>query len=503
MGGSRHNHGNPSVFDQAAGQLLELARRRVTEDKAFTTVGEIVDAGLPWEDPDPFTRHLVWMGPDAVETERMAATVRALLPPSVRDRVSAAHLLQQVKELAFELGQSLLDHRDQDRTRRDARQLLQVLVERLAASDERWDVVLPIINLRLRIQGRTITIGPVQLGRDSLSRYVVHGDNAAALGEFGRWAVEHFALDKPENRNRWSGTLGEIAAYGKVVGLRGDRQSAIERAKRDIDTALAILRVSYYLYGSWSGRERFGTYGSFFDPVQRFGVMGTTGGGLRITLTAKATSEADGTAQSAPREPGEFEFSMARTDLLHPVEVTEAELHRRWSIIEQLAEICWSEDGRWRELATAARWFAEGTEAATAEDAFVKYVVALDMLLGREERGYAESQVTRISERLAFLLGEADPDRRWRLFNVFKTFYSKRSGIVHGGASTDEVELYRMESIARLAILRMAWEIRHRGHRNLDAFVDWVRRVKFGEPLEPIEVPPFLQLSDSWFENPH
>ncbi len=129
MGGSRHNHGNPSVFDQAAGQLLELARRRVTEDKVFTTVGQIVDAGLPWEDPDPFTRHLVWMGPDAVETERMAATVRALLPPSVRDRVSAAHLLQQVKELAFELGQSLLDHRDQDRTRRDARQLLQVLVE--------------------------------------------------------------------------------------------------------------------------------------------------------------------------------------------------------------------------------------------------------------------------------------------------------------------------------------------------------------------------------------
>lgn len=152
-------------------------------------------------------------------------------------------------------------------------------------------------------------------------------------------------------------------------------------------------------------------------------------------------------------------------------------------------------------MATAARGFAEGTEAATIEDAFVKYVVALDVLLGRDEQGYAESQVTRISERLAFLLGEADPDRRWRLFNATKRLYRKPSGIVHGGATTDEAELHRMESIARLAILRMAWEIRHRGHRNLDAFVDWVRRMKFGEPFEPIEVPCFLQLADRWFED--
>jgi hypothetical protein len=58
-----------------------------------------------------------------------------------------------------------------------------------------------------------------------------------------------------------------------------------------------------------------------------------------------------------------------------------------------------------------------------------------------------------------------------------------------------------MESIARLAILRMAWEIRHRDHRDLGGFVDWVRRMKFGEPFETIEVPPFLQLSDRWFED--
>ena len=422
-------------------------------------------------------------------------------------------MLEQVKGLAYDLGEELLGHRDSDRARRGAHQFLRALVERLDTSDERWDVVLPIVNLRLRIRGEAITIGPVHLVRDGLSRYVLHGGDPAALGEFGRWAAEEFDLGDPERRERWSGALGEIAAYGKVVGLRGDRQAAVEQAKRDVDTALAILRVSYYLFGSWSARERYGTYGSFFDPVQRFGVMGTTGGGLRITLTAPAVGDAGGAArdqqgaegpvlakQPARRDPGEFAFSMDRTDLLHPVEVTEAELRRRWPIIEQLAAVLWPRGGGWGELATAARLFAEGVGAATAEDAFLKYAVALDVLLGREERGYAESQVTRIAERLAFLLGEADPALRWRLFNAFKALYQKRSGIVHGGASTDEGELLRMESIAQLAILRMAWEIRHRGHRDLDAFVDWVRRTKFGEPYQPIEVPPFLQLHDRWFE---
>jgi hypothetical protein len=171
--------------------------------------------------------------------------------------------------------------------------------------------------------------------------------------------------------------------------------------------------------------------------VQRFGVMGSAGDGLRIALTARVVSGAEEPpgqegakgpvlkAQKERRDPDEFLFSMERTDLLHPVEVTEVELRRRWPIIEQLAAVLWSKGGGWTELATAARGFSEGTQAATAEDAFVKYVVALDVLLGREETGYAESQITRISERLAFLLGEADSHRRWPLFKAFKPALSE------------------------------------------------------------------------------
>lgn len=515
MKSKNKNHETAPTIVEAAEQLFELARQRVPAEDVIVTVGEIVDAGLPWEDPDAFTRYLIWSRPNAVEPERMAASIRALLPKSIRSTVSTAHLLEEIKNLAFELGEALLDHRDQDRARQDAQRLLQTWIDRLSTSNEHWDIVLPIVNLGLDIRGEAVRIGPVLLVRDGLSRFIVHEDDSARLGEFGQWAVEHFDLHKPESRRRWSGALGDIAAYGKVAGLRGDQQGAIEQAKRDIDTALAILRVSYYLYGSWSGQQRFGTYGSFFDPVQRFGVMGTSSGGFRITLAARSPdrdSEAKDNDQEkimgpvlatqvARREPGDFGFQMGRTDLPQPVIVAEAELHRRWLIIEQLSSVLWSEGGAWRELAAAARTFAEGIEAASPEDAFVKYVVALDVLLGREERGYAESQVTRISERLAFLLGEDDPNLRWRLFKSFKDLYGKRSGIVHGGATTDEAELYRLESMARLAILRLAWEIRKRDHSNLDAFVDWVRRMKFGEPFESTNPPAFLQISDHWAEN--
>lgn len=291
MGNSRQINKDPRAIQQAAEQLLELVRNRVPDESTGRTVGEIVDNEVPWENPDPSTRSLVWEWPHADQPERMAATVRSLVDPSTRATLSTAHLLEQVKSLAFDIGQALLDHRDQDRSLRDARHFLGDLVDRLETSDERWDVVLPIVNLWLQIKEGAIHIGPVLLSRDGLGRFIVHEDDSAVLGEFGHWAVEHFDLRVPEKRRQWSGELGMIGAYGKVVGIRGDRQAAIERAKQDIDTALAILRVSYYLYGSWSGRERYGTYGSFFDPMQRFGVMGTTGGGLRITLTAQSDLE--------------------------------------------------------------------------------------------------------------------------------------------------------------------------------------------------------------------
>ncbi|MDQ3780465.1 MAG: HEPN domain-containing protein [Chloroflexota bacterium] len=191
---------------------------------------------------------------------------------------------------------------------------------------------------------------------------------------------------------------------------------------------------------------------------------------------------------------------MERTDIRLPVDISDHELNRRWPIIEQLAELSWARDGRWTELVTAVRWFAEATNAASREDAFLKFAIALDLLLGREEVGYSETQTTRIGERLGFLLGENDPTRRWRIFQALKPLYNTRGGIVHGTTRAAESELFRMESIARLAILRMGWEIRHRHHRNLSAFIDWVRELKFGTPFEEIEVPPFLQLADSWFD---
>jgi hypothetical protein len=395
----------------------------------------------------------------------------------------------------------------------ESRSLLEVLVRRLSEFDEAWDVIIPVENLSLDISGAAVRIGPVLLVRDRISALVVFDNEDATLGEFGNWAVNHFNLEDPASRQKWSGALGEIAAVGMVTGIQGDHRYAIERAKRDIESALAILRVSYYLHGSWSTHEQFGSFGSMYDPIPRFDVMGTKEGGLRIILTGTAQTEMVHESdeldehrillyrESVPAFSESIMYSTERTDLRHPVIVSEYELARRQDIIQTLAEAFWSGNARWSELAIATRLFDEGLEARTIEDAFLKYVIALDVLFGREEKGYAESQITRVSERIAFLLGENDPDLRWKLFRASKQLYEVRSGIVHGGAKTDEPALARMEAFARLAILRMAWEIDKRPLDNLKEFFEWVRNVKFGAAYQSTEPPDFLQIPNSWFES--
>jgi hypothetical protein len=351
------------------------------------------------------------------------------------------------------------------------------------------------------------------LVRDPLDRFLWDGSNEGDLGEFGQWAIAKFGRDGGSFR----GNLERVSSYAKVEGIEGEVNAAIGRATRDVQLALLILKVIYHEHAGFFERERFGTFGTFFDPTPRFGLMGSLPDDVRITLYA-TSAEASGpgavTAPAIAAAPSgpilgsldrplpavDYVDRLDRIGIATPVRVAEQTLSERWPIIEELAAAFWPVASNWSRLATAVRWFVDGTDASTQEDAFVKYATAIDVLMGGEERGYVESMTTRISERLAFLIGSDDPLQRDRIFKACQEFFHKRGRIVHGGATTTEQELWRFEGLARLAILRMAWEIKYRGYRDVNAFIGWVRRLKFGEAFVPIDVPRFLQLSDRWID---
>ncbi|MDQ3780466.1 MAG: hypothetical protein M3354_07980 [Chloroflexota bacterium] len=276
-------------IQRAAEQLLDLARSRTPAPSVYLyTVGDIADTDRPWQNPDPSTESRIWRDRHAAKPERMVDTLRTLLTPSKREIYSTSYLLDQVKAAAVDIGVSLIEHRDHQRAHLEAREHVEQLVDRLSTADERWDVILPILNLRLATRQSEIRIGPMRLIRDELGEYVFDGRDTARLGEFGQWAVKSYDLTSDERRAKWQRTFQEISSFAKVGAIPGDQRAALERAKRDTDTALAILRMSYYLYGSYFDRERYGTFGGHYDPIQRFDVMGSEMGGLRIALAAPA-----------------------------------------------------------------------------------------------------------------------------------------------------------------------------------------------------------------------
>lgn len=503
---------NQGSAENAANDLVTLARLRYPTVIRAQTIGQIVDRNIPWDDPDPGVLNLVWDPRSVATLDRLVRHLSASLTEESRQKFSDSTLRQKTQRLAGQLGSDLLEHRDSKRLNSDATIRWNALVKELESNDERWDIVLPISNLRLATSRRAIRIGPVLIVRDPLAQYLWRGTNESDLAEFGRWAVRKHV----QSGGALRATFDTIYSYAKVEDVPGEDSLAVQRAARDVRTALMILRLVYFKHGSFSERERFGSSGDFFDPVERFDLTGSLADDVRITLSARSIS--DPNIAEEPREPrrrghrqfldslnsergpDEFSFRIDRIGMSTPVDVIEETLLKRWPLIETLADIVWTKEAGWSVAATAMRWFAEGIEAGAREDAFIKFATAIDVLLGREERGYSDSLTNRIAERTGFLLGENDPDRRRAIAKLMKDIFDARGRIIHGERTTTDEELWRMESIARLIILRMVWEIRNRGHQDVKAFIDWVARLKFGQPFTTIPVPRFLQLSEAWLD---
>jgi hypothetical protein len=164
---------------------------------SLVTVGDIVDSSTVSQDPEPFMRSLTWGAEGAELLESTIDTVRSLVSPGKREMTSSATLRSDLKDVAYDVGVELLDYRDADRAMATALEFVQSLIARLEAVDQRWDVILPLVNLQLRIRGRAIQIGPVLLVRDpsttscgtAITKPTLPNSGNSPLRDSGRRAV--------------------------------------------------------------------------------------------------------------------------------------------------------------------------------------------------------------------------------------------------------------------------------------------------------------------------
>jgi len=482
----------PAKVDQivkVAAELVELARnRRMGPDQLFR-VGDVIDQQLQIQEPKGLGQSLIWDTVSPIHPQDLIESIRSLLSEPSRSKTSNAYLLEQVGAAAFCIGQCLLANATDIACQTQAETKLSHLISDIENSQERHEVVIPLINIVLNVPDGRIMVGPVEIVSDRLDAYLFDGGDPGELGIFGQWVVSEYRLEKDEEKCGVPPAFQTIGAYAHIRDLPGDRQAAIQHARMDIGRALSIIKMISFQNGSWSDQKRFGTYGSFYDPIRRFGMLGMPMGGTTFTLIKQLDNHNSG-----------YFFQMDQDSVPFPVVIEGKILGKMKNLIELLARNMWAGHANWKELRLAVKSFNEGLDAQTAEDAFLKYVIAMDVLLGKEEKGWAESQTTRLSERIAFLLGDNDPPKRWHVYTAFQKLYSIRSGIVHSGKTITDHDVQRMEAIARLAILRLHWEVDQQNHANLDSFIDHVRRVKFGDfSQKQVEAPDFLKLSEEWF----
>src|SRR5215207_6612449 len=87
----RNRRGRPTV-ETAATDLVTLARLRYPVENSTRRVGDIVGAGLPWGDPEPTIRNLIWDERGGLLLERMILIIRSLVSNQSRDKISTATL---------------------------------------------------------------------------------------------------------------------------------------------------------------------------------------------------------------------------------------------------------------------------------------------------------------------------------------------------------------------------------------------------------------------------
>jgi len=351
---------------------------------------------------------------------------------------------------------------------KDRELIFERAVTMLRELDEEWETVVPIAGLDLK--GSLLQVGPVGF------HPIEEND------DFSRWrarTVEEKLKDFPflasgegfpPKYPGWLDTLSpNVRSYARVTA-KGDSLLASERALGLVSEAIDVLRV----FLSWS--ESAGSGGGWnFGPVGHGGIM-------KLEYGLRMLRE-----KGKPVEPLDELFSLEETRYVgvaarYMVTLDEGTLTwvnaRGLGLFGQAMMKATNERSDLESrIMGAAAWFSQGVSSRDRIDRFLKFVFALDALLGGRS---GENGGTQIAERLAFLLG-SDTEHRRTLKKRAKEYFKKRGPLAHGKrAELDFSTLFSLELDCKMAIQQLA--LSHLQRETFDAFLEWAEEQKFSTP---------------------
>jgi hypothetical protein len=325
---------------------------------------------------------------------------------------------------------------------------LDALLARLVSSVAEWVVSIPIVNLR-------IEVGPV---------FHEGGDEwCLPIGKVSIYAIK----DMPEfNLDLFSELRGEYlesaqyAARTKVEA--GDSWQAVKKALIETQDALNIIR----LFLSSAIRT----------DHSKMNIVGTGKSGMQLLAVRKADSpEGDQLSYSHHWKA----LGVGSETFIHGA----AFQYMKDNGFKEIGQIFSTENPSrlQQRIIRAIRWFAQGTDSDSKVDAFIKCIVALEILLGQEAKDphIPTAGITaRLAERTAFLLGvNVDRDQRKQIAKDITRLHRKRGKLVHGSSSDVNVqELSLLETYVRRVIFVFA---KQEDYTAYQGFVDWVENQKF------------------------
>lgn len=206
-------------------------------------------------------------------------------------------------------------------------------------------------------------------------------------------------------------------------------------------------------------------------------------------------------AQSGPTFVAAISESFARQDI-RMVTVSMNAGDKRGNAPLDLEEATWTTSERFRSVKDvlskdsssrselekrflrAMHWFGEALVEPDTTDAFLKYCIALEALLGRSDP--LSNIATPMAEKAAFALGRT-VDERILIFNEVKELYGYRSRIVHGSSDLSddlpEIARNKMKTIVA-GLLQVFLDNKWMSvFSNWNQFAHWFDQRRFSEPL--------------------
>jgi len=407
--------------------------------------------------PDPFPRDGTFQLPGEFALKSSIAEGFDGLMPGQASLGHRLSLIQRGLELGVKYGSPAVSE-----------QVFGVLVDTLRQLDEEWETIVPMESLQLKVP--LLDVG--------LVRFYPTAEN----DDFAKWRAQAirenlkdypFLADFGESRGSppaWLDTLSpNVKSYARVV-TKGDSLLAAERALEMISEAIHVLRV--FLARSETTRPRGGA---------NFGLVGH-GGVMRLEYGQRILLR-----KGAPVEAPAEVFSVTETSYVGAaarfmVTVDEGTLMwmnaRGFGLLS--AALAKARDTRTDlegRLIRGAAWYSQGVSSRDGIDRFLKFVIALDALLGGRA---TEDGGTQVAERLAFLLSR-EAEGRKAVKKRAKAYFNKRGPLAHG-SRTDVASdiLFSLETDVWLAIQQFALDHIHR--ETFQAFLEWVEEQKFTTP---------------------